>query len=492
MPRLCSVRLILVLVVFLFPVLSGSALEAQRLQQPTDQTIGLDLVDEVAAPAPRPERLDPPGVLNSHDLTAVTDLAAKLSEQRSWLTPEVLATLDERAVGLDEVFDRAPRFVSVDDALYRIKLEKVGELWDGFAGQDAPFVVFLTHEVYDGLGDDRALAYQDGEEMILYASDFEKTPAIALTFFKATQDEWVAPDVLAAAPSALEAIPLGEPRPEIVFHPHVSIPPLMPTTSAVRNLAADSHCAPEVAPTSCSGTTIRCPVDYNPYFIVSGLRVFENHEGCCFHGDPEIEIYPLPVDSMSGVGGVNNATTPFVFSGRTIVDMAGRTRFLPDVDDGGSLYSMNVALIPSNSTSQFVALMVEDDDDPGRLVVDNELNVGQLLDAGMVIINISRNMNRFFLFELFGALLDLIGVLPNNDDLFQPSLGATNNLFCTNGLGGSFPRNFTMSSSEWELRGYFACVNPTCEDSGGGSGGGGGGDPTGCGLLICPEDPGSS
>ncbi len=451
-------------VLVLASVLATPARAEGPVRLPTDPTIGVELVGDSAASRPPAPPTDAPSVLKEDGLAPVTGLAAWLSRERSWLTPELLKELDKRALGLDEIFDKAPRYISVDGATYRIKLEKVGPRWGGFAPKVDPFLVFLTQEVYDGLGADQALGYRNGEEVILFASDFDKLPAIALTFFRLTQDERPAAGerVIDLCAKQTKTIALGKARAALAPKPDGR-----PTPGGL-NFARPSHaakdfCEPEVAPTSCNGIQLVCPATYQPYFVLSGLRVFDNHEGCCFHGDPEIEIYPLRIDSVTGAGGQPNATTQLVFSGRNIIDVAGRSRYLPDVDDGGGLYSMNVALLSTNMTSQFAGLMVEDDGQAGKLETSStNINVSKLLDTGFQIYQDIRNMDRFELIVDAFNLLDLLGLLNNDDDMFQPSLGATNSLFCNNALGGSFPRVFTLSSNEWEMQGYFACVNANC------------------------------
>jgi hypothetical protein len=481
MSRSCNLILSRAVVFVLASVLATPVCAEGPGRRPIDQTIGVELVGDAAVSRPPATPTDRPGVLGEDRLAAVSELAAWLSRERAWLTPETLKELDHRALGLDEIFDRAPRYVSVDDATYRIKLEKVGDRWGGFVAGRDPFIAFLTQEVYDGLGGDHALGYQDGEEMILVASDFENLPAIALTFLQLTPEERPAAGVRVLDLCAKQSIALGKPRAALASKPD-GVTPARPDRAA----ATKDTCAPEVAPTACNGIQLVCPATYQPYFVLSGLRVFNNHEGCCFHGDPEIEIYPLRIDSVTGAGGQPNATTQLVFSGRNIIDVAGRSRFLPDVDDGGALYSMNVALLSTNMASQFAGLMVEDDGDAGRLETSNtNINVSQLLDSGFQIFQDIRNMDRFELIKDSFTLLDLLGFLNNDDDLFQPSLGATNSLFCNNALGGPFPRVFTLSSGEWEMQGYFACVNATCEPQPPPGGGGGGGeDPPPCGGEI--------
>jgi hypothetical protein len=456
MSRSSHLILSMAVALILASVLATPVRAQGKARLPTDQTVGVELVGETAgrrSPAPA---TDAPAVLEEDRLAPVSRLAKLLSRERAWLTPETLKELDKRALGLDELFEQAPRYVSVDDATYRIKLEKVGDGWGDFVAGRDPFVVFLTHEVYDGLGKDQALGYQNGEEMILFASDFKKLPAIALTFFQLTQEERPAAGERVVDLCAKQSIALGKARAALAAKPD--------GLNFARPVhAAKDVCQPEVAPTACNGIQLVCPATYQPYFVLSGLRVFENHEGCCFHGDPEIEIYPLRIDSVTGAGGQPNVTTQFVFSGRNIVDVAGRTRWLPDVDDGGALYSMNVALLSTNMTSQFAGLMVEDDGEAGKLETSNtNINVSQLLDAGFQIFQDIRNMDRFELLKDSFSLIDLLGLLNNDDDMFQPSLGATNSLFCNNALGGSFPRVFTLSSNEWEMQGYFACVNANC------------------------------
>lgn len=439
--------------------LAAPVVAEEPLKLPRIQTAGGDIAREAVTPGQPAPPTDPPAVLKEDRLPAISAIAARLSRDRNWLTSETLKALDERALGIDEVFDKAPRYVAVDGAVYRVKLERVGDRWEGFAPERDPFVVFLTHEVYDGLGDDRALGYQDGKEVILFASDFEKQPAIALTFFQLSQDDRPAAGERLVDLSAKTVITLGSPRSAAAFKPDGLVHGPIPSPTA------KSHCAVEVAPTGCNGAQIQCPQDYQPYFVVSGLRVYENHEGCCFAGDPEIEIYPLKIDSVSGVSGTTNATTQFVFSGRNIVDVAGRVRYLPDVDDGGGFYGMNVALVPANAATQFVGLMVEDDSEPGRLKVDNQsVNTSRLVDTGFQLIQDVRKMEYFELIKDAFSLLDILGTLSNDDDLFQPSLGATNNLFCSTALGGAFPHVYSLSNgSQWQMEGYYACINATCE-----------------------------
>jgi hypothetical protein len=59
-------------------------------------------------------------------------------------------------------------------------------------------------------------------------------------------------------------------------------------------------------------------------------------------------------------------------------------------------------------------------------------------------------------------LLDLLGLTSNDDDLYLESLGVNNNLFCDFAIGQAFPYTFTHIGTEWEMKGHFACINPSC------------------------------
>ncbi|HYO12407.1 MAG TPA: hypothetical protein VE685_04330, partial [Thermoanaerobaculia bacterium] len=86
----------------------------------------------------------------------------------------------------------------------------------------------------------------------------------------------------------------------------------------------------------------------------------------------------------------------------------------------------------------------------------------------------------FFGFDLFDLWIVNIGfiltmdLLNDSDDLYLQSLEVSNATFCSEALGQYYPYTLTFDSSEWGLRGYFACIDPTCvppppEDPCGGS-----------------------
>jgi hypothetical protein len=153
--------------------------------------------------------------------------------------------------------------------------------------------------------------------------------------------------------------------------------------------------------------------------VVSQLKVIESHEGCCFHGDPEIELYGVHYDIVEPNVGTFGPTTPYVFSGRWITDAAGQQRFLPDIDDNGAWYTVNLAAYSIPLFVNYSSLLVEDDNGPGFFV-------------------------------------------NGDDDLYNPIFGVTTAQFCSDPLSANFPNVYTFQSNEWGLKGYFACINPAC------------------------------
>lgn len=431
-----------------------------------------------ATPAPGASAL-----LDEDQVGPLADLAERLSADRSWLTRDSLKLFERTALSLDELFTDAPRYVSLDGVLYRVRLEQVGKLWSGFDAASDPFIVFLTHEVYVGLGEERALGYQAGREVIVQAEDFERTPAIALTLARAARETPAERELVVELGSA--TIALGKARPRLTLRPEGVAPAKKPALPR----RGKSHCPGEVVPSFCSGSFLACPSPtYRPYFVVQAIRVFDNHEGCCFHGDPEVELDPLRLDSVTGLGGINQVVE-WQFSGRWVTDSAGRSRFLPDVDDNGNWYNLNAAVFPLNVGQSWSALLVEDDDNPGVLKINPAtLVTTKVTDSFFQVLN---NVRRIDSFELlaFGILRDILGV-GGDDDLYQPALGFTTGLFCNDPMRGFFPLIYTMSSpGQWDMQGYFACIDPACDDAAPPPGGGGGGEEPPPGPCPDPTMP---
>ncbi len=348
------------------------------------------------------------GILQEDRVGLVSDLAARLSRDRAWLTQDTLKELGQRALALDEVFQNAPRYVTVGEHSYRIKLEKVGRLWKGFDPAAGNFIIFLTHEVYDGLGTERALGYLNGEEMVLDGSDLDRFPALALTLSKSMAEDAAGGFRLESAP-----IPLGAAREKVAFRPEGEAPAKRPAVA----VSPKVDCPVEVRP-QCVIGGLGCSAGYSPYFVVSQLKVIENHEGCCFHGDPEIELYGVHYDFLEPTVGSFGPTTPYVFSGRTITDASGQSRYLPDIDDNGAWYTVNLAAYAIPLFVNYSSLLVEDDNGTGFFV-------------------------------------------SGDDDLYNPIFGVTTAQFCSDPTT-NFPRVYTFESNEWGLKGYFACINPAC------------------------------
>jgi len=227
---------------------------------------------------------------------------------------------------------------------------------------------------------------------------------------------------------------------------------------------SSTSCLVESAPTSCSGGVPVCSSpNASPYFVLSSLLIKTNHEGA-FSGDPGIELYPLRANLGSPFGGSTDVRTTWIFDGRTVTDLMGRSRYLPDVDNNYTWYPISggLALFPSQVSNTWAATLIEDDDTKGRLKIDrNKYNPVKKRDAFI----------DFFPFDLFDNLVSAgnyayliltLGILNDSDDLFLQSLEVSNATFCSEALGQSFPYTLTFDSSEWSFQGYFACIDPTC------------------------------
>lgn len=434
---------------------------------------------------------DPPGLLADNQLGSLKELAVRLSADRSWMRPEIFTTLGFQDLHLDEIFVDAPEVVRFESNYYRIQVEKVGPMWEGFQIESDPYFVFLTHEIYDGLGDDRALAYLDGDETVIFETDFQKTPALAVTLVKLPPSVKVTSfEKIVALESSFDlgAAELRLPVERLPIH---LFPELQNLIHLATNpgLEQNTTCTQAVAPTSCSNGRPVCGTGYKPYFVLTSLMIKTDHEGCCFKGNPEIELFPLRIDVASQLGSNTTASTNLLFKGASTTDMAGRTRYLPDVNNTNTWYNVTngLAIFPADLGNELSALLVEDDDDTGVLRVNaNKVNVTKLLKSVSSLIFDSRSIDLSFLVKLGRIILDIIGIFNDGDDLYQESLGVANNLFCTNSLGQM--KTYHLISQEWEMKGNFACINPSCPDpsTGGGGGGGGGCLTLGDNLVACP------
>lgn len=453
MTPLCKSSLVVLSIAFL----SGtSATLAQESGQPRGRE--LETRDWLQVDTSYAEgKQDPPGVLNQHNLKSLRQLAKQLSSDRTWLTDDVLRGLDMMSVRLEEVFTGAPAFIEVEGQLYRVALEKVGPAWEGFNPRSSKFLVFLNHEVYDGLGENYALGFEGGKERVIAQEELERTAALGLTLLGITPDE--SPKDKTRV-SAIEApIRLGKARPR----PNLRSPKERTLESMLKGITeASTSCAPVAAPTSCSnGVPVCASGTAAPYFVLSSLKIKTDHEGA-FKGNPEIELFPFRINPSSPYGGSDDVRTKWIFSGRTVTDLAGRSVYLPNVQNTNQWYYINggLALYPSRLSDEYVSTLVENDDDAGQLEIDRNKNNPIKKPREAYI--------QLWPFDYLDFLIDAarfiytLGFLSDSDDLYVESLAVNNNLFCTEGLGQPFPHNFLLTGSEWDMQGHFACIDPAC------------------------------
>jgi hypothetical protein len=391
-------------------------------------------------------RQDPPGTLNYANLDGVRQLALRLSSSRNWLTKDVLQAMDKMSVRLDEVFSGAPQFIEVDHHLYRIVLEKVGPGWKNFNPRTSEYFIFLDHETFDAFGENYALAFQNGKERRVAEEAMETTAAIGLSLKGITPDE--RPRESAGIVGIDQPIQIGK------IHPRFR--------SAGATIGQKDSCVQESAPVSCSGGVPVCSSpNASAYFVLSSILIKTDHEDA-FSGNPEIELYPLRINPSSPYGGTSDVRTSWIFDGRTVADLAGRSRYLPDVNNKNTWYYLSgggLALFPLQTSNEWTATLIEDDDEKGRLKIDRDkYNPVKTREATV----------KLYPFDLFDFLKDLahlvytLDLLSDSDDLYLKSLEVSNQTFCSEALGQYFPYTMTFDSDEWSLQGYYSCVDPTC------------------------------
>jgi len=408
---------------------------------------------------------DPPGVLNDLKVDNVRQLALRLSSNRNWLRNDVLQALDQMGVRVDQIFAEAPEFVEVDQKLYRLVLEKVGPGWQGFNPHSSPYLIFLDHDTFDGYGESFALAFENGKERMIVEEDLQNVAAIGLSLKDITPDE--RPKKGTGVVGIDQPIRLGKVAPRFRLTKPID-PRAISSTKPIdieAIVSSSDSCLLESAPASCSGGVPVCSSpNASPYFVLSSLLIKTDHEDS-FSGNPEIELYPLRVNSSSPYGGSSDVRTSWIFDGRTVTDLMGRSRYLPDVNNNYTWYSISggLALFPSRVSNQWAATLIEDDDTKGRLKIDrNKYNPVKKRDA----------LIDFFPFDLFDNLVSTgidyvnliltLGILSDSDDLYLQSFEVSNATFCSESLGQYFPHTLTFDSSEWALQGYYACIDPTC------------------------------
>jgi hypothetical protein len=424
---------------------------------------------------------DPQGLLNQQSLDSVRGLAAKLSSDRSWLTREVLDGLNSMSVHLDEVFAAAPKFVEVDEKLYRLVLEKVGDGWQDFNPKSSRYLVFLNHEVYDGLGENYALGFEKGKERVLVEEDVTKVASIGLTLRGITPDE--KPKGRQGVVGIHSPIELGK------VQARLRGPIDQKLSSLLSGVQASTSCSYLSAPVACSssGVPVCSSGSASPFFVLTKLMIKTDHEGA-FKGDPETELFPLRLNLASPIGGSSNVRTNWIFSGRYVTDLAGRSVYLPDVENNNQWYTVSgdgLALFPANLSNAWVGTLVENDDDTGLL----ELNRDRTNPVkGQFTYDSTKKFDYFdLLWNAFQFVITL-AFQSDSDDLWVESLEVANSRFCSGGLGEPYPYNFLFDAQEWAMQGHFACIDPTCvPDPCGGDPCCG--DPC-CGMSYCCGRPG--
>ena len=428
------------------------------------------LTDESALWSRAPDAADdPPGLIGNDRLEHVAGLAAELSRDRSWLSDAILEALDQLSLRLDEVFQSAPRIFSMNGLDYEIKIEKVGDAWADFDPTEDAYLVYLTHEFYDALGDDQVLGFVGGDEEILGEKDIVRLPALGLTVVETTAVLLPAKGLGAAAeigaPVPLGAVRLAVDRPS---PEHVGAP--------------QSKCFLSSTPTSCANNLPVCIPGYEPMFILTGVQILSDHESRA-RGNPEIEIFPFTRDTIPSDPFEDPPRTNLIFDGRRVTDKFGRSVFLPDVNKKDRWYDVDdFAMLPLsfdpnnlaqvlNGAGTWVASMIEDDDRKGVLETDplgtETIRIFRHVGGNNVITrrfeygNV-RFIQRGFLRGLFRAF-----VLGRGDDFFEP-MGFTPEVMCRDGRLGN---TVIFRGDDWLLRGRFRCAKacnsspPTCNSS---------------------------
>jgi hypothetical protein len=133
--------------------------------------------------------------------------------------------------------------------------------------------------------------------------------------------------------------------------------------------------AVEASAEAVTATTTTC---YTPYLELTGVYLVGDHEGWP-RGGPEFEIFLADWDaSMPGNNLLIRPTTPYQFSGRNVTDAAGRTRYLPDINDTGRWYtfSLPVAMFSYDPFIGSGLYAVEDDSTAGVLKVTGSYSIG--------------------------------------------------------------------------------------------------------------------
>src|SRR5262249_44574023 len=153
--------------------------------------------------------------------------------------------------------------------------------------------------------------------------------------------------------------------------PHFRGPKDQKLSDLANVVQASTSCPYLSAPTACSsgGVPICSSGSASPFFVLTRLMIKTDHEGL-FKGNPEAELFPLRVNPASPIGGSSDVRTNWIFSGRYVTDLAGRSVYLPNVNNNDQWYAVSgdgLALFPARLSNAWVGTLVENDDDAGLL-----------------------------------------------------------------------------------------------------------------------------
>lgn len=156
----------------------------------------------------------------------------------------------------------------------------------------------------------------------------------------------------------------------------IAAPPSGPTlVVSTENSQAPELPLPPTEKLAGSSTKATC---VNPFLELTHVYLVDDHEGWP-RGKPEFEIFLADWNSsMPGNQLVIQPTTKFIFSGRNIVDAAGRSRYLLDVNDKKKWYGFTppIAMFAYHPFLGSGLYAVEDDSAAGVLKVTGSYSIG--------------------------------------------------------------------------------------------------------------------
>lgn len=403
-------------------------------------------------------------IVDESELPAFSELAKSLSADASWLTPETLDELEAINLNLSEVFEGMPNLLSKDGAFYTIRLEKIGD-WSAFSGE---YVVYFTHETWQPMNPERALGFINGKRKHFTEEELGAYPAIAIAMQQTDPDTYhhfepldyvgqiVAFDKVDEAGVAEPFLinPIGEYFPELRSNLRIS---------SERNWKGQE----QLDKATCIKTVQSCtngkPGCANSYFFLTGIKIKQDHEGL-FKGGPEVDLFVQAPGVASSGTFSRYPTTNFIFSGRYVNDASSRTVYLPNVRDINKWYSISnggVALFSTSTGNEWPLTLIENDTTAGEMNFgsDQQFKKKVFKEATSYVLK-----NFFCASDPFlAAAKFLIGVFwDKGDDLFKDTIAITDDLLCSSGIGGTSPRIMTLTTSEWEIKGYLGCLDTSC------------------------------